>query len=67
MMNLLIGKAIAEREGVGESRAFQLGMIAAMMPAMQGILLTTLIARRERPAASLTKDNNGNTFGPVAK
>jgi len=65
MMNLLVGKTIAEREGVDESRAFQLGIIAGMMPSMQGVMIAALIARRERPEtpAKDTKTNGASVTG----
>lgn len=48
-INLLLGKALAEREGLSDDRALQVGLIAGLMPGMQGVLLATLLARREAP------------------
>jgi hypothetical protein len=50
-MNLLMVKLMTERD-VGSSRAMQLGLVAAMMPGMQGVLMATLIARNEAVAAA---------------
>lgn len=59
MMNLLVGKMFAEREGLPESRSFQLGLIAGMMPSMQGVMMAALIARRERPEPPASDTTNG--------
>ncbi len=49
LMSFLIGKVVAEN--LGEARSTQLGLVAGMMPGMQGVLLSAVIAQREEPAA----------------
>lgn len=49
VMNLLVGKMLAEGQGLSEQRSFQLGLIAGMMPGFQGVLVTAMIAQREAP------------------
>lgn len=48
-MSFLLGKTLAR--DLGEERSTQLGLIAGLMPGMQGVLVTALIAQREAPAA----------------
>jgi hypothetical protein len=60
ILNLVIGRQIALSNDATESRAFQLGLVASMMPSMQGVLLAAMISRRERPEAPTTKTPGGN-------
>lgn len=48
IMNFLLGKAVASE--AGEARSTQLGLLAALMPGYQGVLLSAMIARREAVA-----------------
>ena len=49
VMNLLIGKTVAQNEGVSQDRALQLGLVASMMPSILGVVVSMTIARREAP------------------
>jgi hypothetical protein len=51
MMNVLLGKMFGDQNNLSKDRAFQLGILAGMMPGMQGLMMAALIARRERPPA----------------
>lgn len=50
VMSFLLGKTMAR--DLGEERSTQLGLIAGMMPGLQGVMITALIAQREEPAAA---------------
>lgn len=54
LMNFLVGKVVAEK--LGEQRSTQLGLIAGMMPGMQGVLMTAVIAQREESPATKPVD-----------
>lgn len=48
IFGFLVGRAIAEREGVDRERANQLGLVPAIMGSTgQSLLLTYVIARKE--------------------
>src|SRR5215510_1746512 len=47
IMNLVLAKTIAEREGVTSDRALQLGLVGSMMPSYLGVVVVMTVARRE--------------------
>jgi hypothetical protein len=49
VMNLVLAKTIAEREGVSSDRALQLGLVGSMMPGYLGVVVAMTVARREAP------------------
>jgi hypothetical protein len=50
VMSFLLGKTLTR--DLGEERSTQLGLIAGLMPGMQGVLVTAIIAQRETPATT---------------
>ena len=59
MMKVVIGHAAAKQQDATDSRAFQLGLIAGMMPSYMGVLMASFIAKREKPAKPDPKATGG--------
>jgi hypothetical protein len=50
VMSFLLGKTLTR--DLGEERSTQLGLIAGLIPGMQGVLVTAIIGQRETPATT---------------
>jgi hypothetical protein len=49
LFQFLVGQAIGRSNDLPEDRTTTLALIAGMMPGMQGVVLTAIIAQREKP------------------